>query len=331
MVKTLPSALAPYVDRLGPVIEAALRKFSCLPAGCPDQLREAIRYSLLAPGKRLRPMLALMAAEACGGNLSAAIPAACAVEMIHTYSLIHDDLPAMDDDDLRRGRPTCHKVFGEAMAILAGDGLLSLAFQVLADDIRPPNVAAACCAALAEASGPCRLVGGQADDIAQSRDRAPSTHGRSDVQQLANCQAGKPDVQQPAGPDGAVRDREHLESIHARKTGAMIRVSLRLGGMTAEAAPEQLQALDEYGQRLGLAFQVTDDLLDVRSTEESMGKRVGKDAEKGKITFPGLLGVDESAAYAAQLIAEACAALDPLGSRAEGLVALARYVLERNS
>ncbi len=142
MVKTLTSSLAPYVDRLGPEIEAALRKYSCLPAACPDQLREAIRYSLLAPGKRLRPMLVLMAAEACGGSpgpnlLEAAMPAACAVEMIHAYSLIHDDLPAMDDDDLRRGRPTCHKVFGEAMAILAGDGLLSLAFQVLAEGIRP--------------------------------------------------------------------------------------------------------------------------------------------------------------------------------------------------
>ena len=273
-------------------------------------MREAIRYSLLAPGKRLRPMLVLMAAEACGGSLSAAMPAACAVEMIHAYSLIHDDLPAMDDDDLRRGRPTCHKVFGEAMAILAGDGLLSLAFQVLAEGIRPPTVAAACCAALAEASGPCQLVGGQADDIAADRSRTMTRDQVSRTWRDA--------------------DREHLESIHARKTGAMIRVSLRLGGMTAGAAPEPLKALDEYGRRLGLAFQITDDLLDVRSTEENMGKRVGKDAEKGKITFPGLLGVDESAAYAAQLIAEACAALEPLGPQAEGLITLARYVLERN-
>jgi geranylgeranyl diphosphate synthase type II len=269
-------------------------------------------------------MLVLMAAEACGGSLSAAMPAACAVEMIHTYSLIHDDLPAMDDDDLRRGRPTCHKVFGEAMAILAGDGLLSLAFQVLAEGIRPQTVAAACCAALAEASGPCQLVGGQADDIAHGQ------NVRQPFQADKQVQAGKPDVLPRAGSDSTTVDREHLESIHARKTGAMIRVSLRLGGMTAGAAAESLQALDEYGRRLGLAFQITDDLLDVRSTEESMGKRVGKDAEKGKITFPGLLGVDESAAYAAQLIAEACAALGPLGPRADGLTALARYVLERD-
>ncbi len=302
MVNTLTSPLAPYADRLGPEIDAALRRHSSLPAGCPDPLREAIRYSLLAPGKRLRPMLVLMAAEACGGDLAAAMPAACAVEMIHAYSLIHDDLPAMDDDDLRRGRPTCHRVFGEAMAILAGDGLLSLAFQVLAEGIRPASVAAACCAALAAASGPCQLVGGQADDITAAR----------------------------AGPDGQIADRTHLESIHARKTGAMIRVSLRLGGMTAGAAPESLAGLDEYGRRLGLAFQITDDLLDVRSSEENMGKRVGKDAEKGKITFPGLLGIDESAAHAANLIAEACEALEPLGPPAEGLVTLARYVLERD-
>jgi geranylgeranyl diphosphate synthase type II len=319
MAQTLTSSLAPYVDRLGSMIEAALRKESCLPAACPDQLREAIRYSLLAPGKRLRPMLVLMAAEACGGGLSAAMPAACAVEMIHTYSLIHDDLPAMDDDDLRRGRPTCHKVFGEAMAILAGDGLLSLAFQVLAEGVRPPAVAAACCAALAEAAGPCQLVGGQADDIAADPRPARRPLLRSGAR--PGC---------PAGLNGDRDERTHLESIHARKTGAMIRVSLRLGGIAAGAAVESLTALDEYGRRLGLAFQITDDLLDVRSTEESMGKRVRKDAEKGKITFPGLLGVDESAAHAAQLIAEACAALEPLGDRAQGLITLARYVLERN-
>jgi geranylgeranyl diphosphate synthase type II len=234
--------------------------------------------------------------------------------MVHCYSLIHDDLPAMDDDDLRRGRPTSHKVFGEAMAILAGDGLLSLAFQTLAENIRPAAVAAACCAALAVASGPCHLVGGQADDIAADHP-APANHLGLNGQTL---------------PNPATDVREHLESIHARKTGAMIRVSLRLGGLTAAAGEEDLKTLDEYGRRLGLAFQITDDLLDVRSTSESLGKAVAKDAQKGKITFPGLLGVDASAAYAAQLIAEACAALEPLGSSAEGLDTLARYVLERN-
>jgi geranylgeranyl diphosphate synthase type II len=214
----------------------------------------------------------------------------------------------MDDDDLRRGRPTCHKVFGEAMAILAGDGLLSLAFQVLAEHVSPLSVAGACCAALAEASGPCHLVGGQADDILEQ-----GAGSKEQVGLPAPCS------KLPA-----------LESIHARKTGAMIRVSLRLGGMTAVASSEKLHALDEYGRRLGLAFQVTDDLLDVCSTEANMGKRVGKDASKGKITFPALLGIERSAAYAAELIADACAALEPLGPQAEGLHALAHYVLERD-
>ena len=165
MIQTLPASLASIAGRLGPPIDAALREYTCLPPGCPEPLREAVRYSLLAPGKRLRPMLVLLAAEACGGTTEVAMPAACAVEMVHAYSLIHDDLPAMDDDDLRRGRPTCHKAYGEAMAILAGDALLSLAFQVLAESVQPASVAGACCAVLAEAAGPCQLVGGQADDI----------------------------------------------------------------------------------------------------------------------------------------------------------------------
>ncbi len=260
-------------------------------------------------------MLVLLAAETCGGDLTAAMPAACAVEMVHAYSLIHDDLPAMDDDDLRRGRPTCHKVYGEAMAILAGDALLSLAFQVLAEHVRPASIAGACCTALAEAAGPCQLVGGQADDIlADSYVRLSSLTAES-------SQARKPDVH---------NDLQHLESIHARKTAAMIRVSLRLGGMTAGASAEQLRALDEYGRRLGLAFQVTDDLLDVRGSDEGMGKRVGKDARQGKMTYPALMGVDPSAAYASQLIDEACAAIGPFGTDAEGLLTLAHYVLERD-
>jgi geranylgeranyl diphosphate synthase, type II len=227
------------------------------------------------------------------------MPAACAVEMVHAYSLIHDDLPAMDDDDLRRGRPTCHKAFDEATAILAGDALLAMAFETLAKGIQPPEVAACCCVALAEAAGPCRLVGGQADDV--------------------------------AGLAEGAQDLATLESIHSRKTGAMIRVSLRLGGLSARAKPEQLAALDEYGRRLGLAFQITDDLLDVRGDEAAAGKRLHKDAEKGRCTFPGLIGIDQSVAYATELIAEACEALAPLGARAEGLEALARYVLQRNS
>jgi geranylgeranyl diphosphate synthase type II len=295
MVDPRTPSVAEYRARLGPQIEAALGAVASLPEGCPERLRDAIRYALLGGGKRLRPMLVLLAAEACGGTLDAAMPAACAVEMIHAYSLVHDDLPAMDDDDLRRGQPTCHKVFGEGMAILAGDALLALAFQVLAEGVKPPAVAAACTAALAEAAGPCRLVGGQADDL-----------------------------------DAGEADLALLESIHQRKTGALIRVSLIMGGLISGTPERLLSALDEYGRRLGLAFQVTDDLLDVRSSPAVAGKRVGKDAARGKLTFPRLLGVDASAAYAAQLISEACAVLGPLGPRAGGLRALAQYVLERN-
>ena len=289
-----------YLDdavRLRERVEKALDDATQFPPGCPAKLAEAIRYSLLAPGKRLRPVLVLMAAEACGGTVEAALPAACAVEMVHAYSLIHDDLPAMDDDDLRRGRPTCHRVFGEAMAILAGDGLLALAFDVLAKGICPPERAGLCCAALAEAAGPCHLVGGQADDI-----------------------AGLP-------PESGV---EAVEAIHQRKTGAMICVSLRLGAIVAGADPGQLKALEHYGRCLGLAFQITDDLLDVRGDEATMGKRVGKDAGLGKLTFPGLLGVDASARRAEELIHEACQAVSLFGSRGTGLEGLARYVLERS-
>jgi geranylgeranyl diphosphate synthase type II len=291
------SSFTAVADRLGKQIEAALDASVRLPAGCPASLADAMRYSLLAPGKRLRPMLVLLAAEACASPLEAAMPGACAVEMVHAYSLIHDDLPAMDDDDLRRGRPTCHKVYGEALAILAGDALLALAFQVLAEGVRPPQAAAACCARLAEAAGPCWLVGGQADDI---------------------------------DPPGADAGLAVLESIHARKTGALMRVSLELGGLAAGATADQLAALDRYGRALGLAFQITDDLLDVRGSEAAMGKRVGKDAQQGKLTFPVLLGLDASLRRAEHLTAEACQALTVFGPRAGGLEALARYVLERN-
>ena len=242
-------------------IDAALERYCDFSADCPSQLREAIRYSLLAPCKRLRPTLVLFAAEACGGTWEAAIPAACAVEMVHTYSLIHDDLPAMDDDDLRRGRPTCHKAFGEAVAILAGDALLALAFEVLAKDVQPPEVAARCCAALAEAAGATALVGGQADDLA---------------------------VEFSAG------DLAALEAMHRRKTGAMFLVSLRLGGYVAGADERSASCPGEIRPSIGLAFQIADDLLDVRGDEAAMGKRVGKDSQHGKLTFPGLMGVEES-------------------------------------
>jgi geranylgeranyl diphosphate synthase, type II len=291
---------APLMEQMAAArqtIDAALDRYSDFAVDCPPQLREAIRYSLLAPCKRLRPTLVLFAAEACGSTWEVALPAACAVEMVHTYSLIHDDLPAMDNDDLRRGRPTCHKAFGEAVAILAGDALLALSFEVLACHVRSPSIAARACATLAEAAGPLALVGGQADDLLLE-------HTGGDI--------------------------TTLENIHRRKTGAMFLASLRLGGLVAGADEVQQAALERYGRKIGLAFQIADDLLDVQGTEAALGKRVGKDSQHGKLTFPALLGVEESQRRAQQLVDEACDALTPLGEKRAALEVLARYVLERN-
>jgi geranylgeranyl diphosphate synthase type II len=264
---------------------------------CPSVLAEAIRHSLLAPGKRLRPTLVLLSCQACGSDWRRGLAAACAIEMVHTYSLIHDDLPAMDDDDMRRGRPSCHAKFGEATAILAGDALLAHAFEVLATGIEPPQVAARCCAALAGAAGACNLVGGQEDDLKA---------------------------------EFAGLGVEQLEHIHRRKTGAIIRVSLRLGGIVGRGTDEKLAALDSYGSKLGVAFQITDDLLDLHGNETSLGKRTGKDAQHGKLTFPALLGVEASRQTASRLIGGAIVALAPFGREAAALEALARDVLDRD-
>jgi geranylgeranyl diphosphate synthase type II len=296
MLDASASLFLDYAAQVRPEIEAALDRVSDYDDQCPTRLREAIRHSLLAPGKRLRPLLVLMSAEACGYDHTLALPAACAVEMIHTYSLIHDDLPAMDDDDLRRGLPTCHAAFDEATAILAGDALLAQAFEVLAGAPYSAGIRGACCLELAQAAGPRALVGGQADDLA------------------AEFQEG---------------DIEFLEHIHRRKTGALFIASLRLGGIVASALPEQLEALTTYGRALGLAFQIVDDLLDLHGETEAMGKRTQKDSHHGKLTFPAMLGVDESHRRATHLIHEACAAIEPFGTRAARLEALARYVLER--
>ncbi|HVX11209.1 MAG TPA: polyprenyl synthetase family protein [Pirellulales bacterium] len=316
MASTLMRSFEQAAQELRPQIEEALDRYTRFSPGCPATLAESMRYSLLAPGKRLRPLLVLMAADACGGKISNAMPAACAVEMIHCYSLIHDDLPAMDDDDLRRGRPTNHKIYGEAMAILAGDSLLTRAFEIVARDVQPPAAAAACCATLGEASGAEALVGGQADDIIGERG-----HAGSDAPSGATG---------PAARASTEKLLSALESIHERKTGAIFLVSLRLGGLTAAAEPTQIELLEEYGRRLGLAFQIADDLLDVQGNQEAAGKRVGKDADHGKLTFPGLLGIDESVRRAQRLVAEACELVAPLGTAAEPLVSLARYVVERD-
>lgn len=279
------------------LIEAALANAAEFGAGCPPHLAEAIRYALLAPGKRLRPQLVLLAAEACGGAVDAALPAAVAVEMVHAYSLVHDDLPAMDNDDLRRGRPTCHKQFDEATAILAGDALLARAFETLAAGIQPPERAAACCAELGRAAGAEALVGGQADDLA------------AEFHHIG---------------------LERLQSIHRRKTGALFRGSLQLGAIAAGASADQQAWLASYGDHLGLAFQIVDDLLDVSGHEANVGKRVGKDHDHGKVTYPALLGVSESRRRAGELIEQATAALVPFGERARPLRNLAEFVGRRS-
>jgi len=275
--------------------------------GCPAKLRESMAYSLLAGGKRLRPLLALMTAEACGGEIEHALPAACAIEMVHTYSLIHDDLPAMDDDDFRRGRPTNHKVFGEAMAILAGDALLTLAFEVIATHTQPAIVAAACCADLAAASGWCGMVGGQVADLEAEQ------AGESAIELLSP----------------AVR-LSQLEAIHRRKTGRLLTSAVTLGARVARASSDLVNRLEHFGKCVGLAFQIADDLLDVTGDAAKLGKGVRKDATLGKMTYPGLLGTEASRQKADALIDEACQMLEPLGTRGDKLVALAKFVTQRD-
>ncbi|MCO6459543.1 MAG: polyprenyl synthetase family protein [Pirellulaceae bacterium] len=296
MAASAPTSFDEYAQRMGREIESSLERYTQWDEDCPPRLREAIRHSLLAPGKRLRPLLVLMAAEACGSPGGEAMPAACAVELVHTYSLIHDDLPAMDDDDMRRGRPSCHAKFGEALAILAGDALLARAFEILSRDVRPAETAVSCCQELARAAGATALVGGQADDL---------------------------DAERTGG------DMARLLAIHRRKTGALLEVCLRLGGLVASATERQFEALREYGQQLGLAFQIVDDLLDLDGNEAALGKRTGKDQDRGKLTFPGVMGREASRREAERLVSSAREALVVFGSQAGGLDALARFVVER--
>ena len=288
--------------RYAPRVEEAL--VEALPSGpdTPPDLLEAMRYSLMAGGKRLRPILVLLAAEACGADPRDALPAACAVEMIHTYSLLHDDLPAMDDDDLRRGQPTSHVAFGEATAILAGDALLTRAFEVLATDLPDPVVAAECCRVLASAAGSDGMVGGQMADLAAT-DTPPET------------------VDDPL---------ETLGAIHRRKTGRLLAASLELGAVVAGAGEHVRESLVDYGQQIGLAFQVADDLLDVEGDINRTGKTSGRDAQLGKWTYPALAGSDRSRELARNCIESARAAVEPLGEAGEPLSVLAEFVIERD-
>ncbi len=290
-------------------IEETLAAMTADDQPIPKPLREAMRYSLLAPGKRLRPLLTIFACQACGGDLDEALMAACSVELIHTYSLIHDDLPAMDDDDLRRGLPTCHVKFGQALAILAGDALQAMAFETLGHSYDPFTVTQMVIA-LARASGSDGMVGGQVFDLIAD--------GRI------------------AAEEGAALDATFLENTHRRKTGALINAALQLGQLAIQGEDEkginrkQETLLSTFGHNFGLCFQITDDLLDVRSTAETTGKRVGKDAARGKLTYPGLLGIEASQRKADELAAQAIAAAHALGKKAQPLVELARFAATRN-
>jgi len=283
----------------------------------PPTIDAAMRYSLSAGGKRLRPVLTIAAAEAVGGKVSAAVlSVAAALELIHTYSLIHDDLPAMDNDDLRRGLPTNHKVFGEATAILAGDGLLTLAFELLS---RP---------AVARAVPPRRLV-----EIIQEIAVASGYQGMVGGQ-LLDLQASRPAANGLGSPQTAVQapiDEAALERIHRCKTGALIRASVRVGGMVAGASPAALISLSRYGESIGLAFQIMDDILDVEGTSAEMGKAVKNDQTKGKSTYPAVLGLEASKRKLAQAIERALGALARLGSAAEPLRAIAGYIASRRA
>jgi geranylgeranyl diphosphate synthase type II len=268
----------------------------------PARLVEAIQYSLLAGGKRLRPTLIIECCEACqkkpdARKLASALASAAAMEFVHTFSLVHDDLPAMDDDDLRRGRPTNHKVFGEAMAILAGDAMVTMAFEILATDAEP-GVVASLVKELAIAGGPEGMIGGQVLDI--------------------------------DGEDQSLT-LDQLQQMHRMKTGALLTASCRMGAISAGASESQLNAVTEYGRRLGLAFQIIDDVLDVTSTPEKMGKATNKDAAKGKNTYPVLMGLEASKREAQKQLDLALEALNELGSSADGLRKLAKFVVERDA
>jgi geranylgeranyl diphosphate synthase, type II len=289
--------LKAYLSARQKEVDRALDGFLPKASARPATIHRAMRYSLFAGGKRLRPILCLAAAEACGGLTKSALPLACALECIHTYSLIHDDLPSMDNDDFRRGRATCHKVFGDGIAVLAGDALLTIAFEIAAEaEAWPRYDLRAIFRELSVTAGSRRLIAGQVADLEG---------------------------------EGKRINRRQLRYIHENKTAALLSTSVRLGAMSANATPPQLGAISDFGRALGLAFQVIDDILDVTQTSEKLGKSAGKDAAAHKATYPSVLGLEKSRAEAGRLTRQAHAALRPLGKKAETLRALANYLLER--
>lgn len=286
-----------YLAARAAEVDAAMDAFLPKAKERPATIHAAMRYSVFAGGKRLRPVLCLAAAEACGGELPNALAPACAVELMHTYSLVHDDLPAMDDDDLRRGRPTCHKVYGEGMAVLCGDALLTESFIVLAQSATTKRYNTRdYIAELAETGGSRKLIGGQVMDLEG---------------------------------EGKKLTKRDLVRIHEAKTAALLTTSLRLGAMTANATPAKLEALTLFGHALGLAFQVIDDILDVTQSTEILGKTAGKDQAVEKSTYPAILGLDASRKEAARLTQAAMDALKPFGAKAARLQEIASHLLKR--
>lgn len=291
--------LKKYLQERKQIVELALEKKLPQKDTWPKTLNESIRYSLMAGGKRLRPILVLAAAETLGSDYADYLPAACAMEMIHTYSLIHDDLPAMDDDDLRRGRPTNHKVYGEAIAILAGDALLTQAFEELSKPFEHVDSSKQLEAIhrVALASGSQGMVGGQAYDLF--------------------CEKKKVSLNE-------------LEKIHRHKTGKLIQASLELGALLANANSEELESLSQYGQFIGLSFQIADDLLDIEGGEE-IGKDIGSDIAREKATYPALLGLEASKKLAKEITEQALDSLKIFDEKAQALRSLAQYIIERKN
>ena len=289
--------LSSYLAQIQPQVEAALD--NSLPVVYPEKIYEAMRYSLLAGGKRLRPILCIATCEMLGGTIAMAMPTACALEMVHTMSLIHDDLPAMDNDDYRRGKLTNHKVYGEDIAILAGDGLLAYAFEYIAKATQgvPAEQVLQVIAQLAHAVGATGLVGGQVVDL--------ECEGKSDT------------------------SVETLTYIHTHKTGALLEACVVCGAILAGASAEVLQQLSRYAQNIGLAFQIVDDILDITATQEELGKTAGKDLQAQKATYPSIWGLDQSRRQAQQLVDEAKAELASFGEKARPLMAIADFITSR--
>jgi len=292
-----------YMKEQCALIDAALDRFLPKETELPHSVHKAMRYSVFAGGKRVRPILMLAACEAVGGNAGRAVPAACAMEMIHTYSLIHDDLPAMDDDDFRRGNPTSHKVFGEAIAILAGDALLTEAFKLASDPRHAegcdPSVLLAVIHEIASCAGSHGMVGGQVVDM--------ESEGRHDI------------------------DLATVQYIHTHKTGALIKASVVAGALLGGAAGQQLAAITRYGEAAGLAFQIADDILDIVGTTEEIGKDAGSDEARGKATYPAVMGLAAAREEAGAMMDEALRALEIFGAEADPLREIVRYIVQRRS